>query len=97
MQAREGLEGANKHGLCWTWNEVGEPALAWSICPVKRKRHLSMTAEDALARYRRDLPYLIDRNFGPLDISELRGKNLMCWCKIGAPCHADVLLEVANA
>lgn len=28
---------------------------------------------------------------------ELRGKNLACWCKPGAPCHADVLLELANA
>lgn len=27
----------------------------------------------------------------------LRGKNLACWCKPGAPCHADVLLELANA
>lgn len=26
----------------------------------------------------------------------LRGKNLACWCKIGTPCHADVLLELAN-
>lgn len=26
----------------------------------------------------------------------LRGKNLACWCKPGAPCHADVLLELAN-
>ncbi len=31
------------------------------------------------------------------DIAQLRGKNLACWCKIGAPCHADVLLELANA
>lgn len=28
---------------------------------------------------------------------ELRGKNLACWCALGAPCHADVLLEIANA
>ncbi|CCB64428.1 DUF4326 domain-containing protein [Hyphomicrobium sp. MC1] len=28
---------------------------------------------------------------------ELRGKNLACWCRPGAPCHADVLLEIANA
>jgi hypothetical protein len=28
---------------------------------------------------------------------ELRGKNLACWCKPGKPCHADVLLELANA
>lgn len=26
----------------------------------------------------------------------LRGKNLACWCKPGEPCHADVLLEIAN-
>lgn len=26
----------------------------------------------------------------------LRGKNLACWCKPGEPCHADVLLELAN-
>ena len=27
---------------------------------------------------------------------ELCGKNLACWCPIGQPCHADVLLELAN-
>lgn len=27
---------------------------------------------------------------------ELRGKNLACRCGIGDPCHADVLLELAN-
>lgn len=27
----------------------------------------------------------------------LRGKNLACWCALDAPCHADVLLEIANA
>ncbi|WP_420104105.1 DUF4326 domain-containing protein [Bosea sp. (in: a-proteobacteria)] len=26
----------------------------------------------------------------------LRGRNLACWCKPGTPCHADVLLELAN-
>ena len=30
-------------------------------------------------------------------IGVLRGKNLACWCKLDAPCHADVLLELANA
>jgi hypothetical protein len=29
-------------------------------------------------------------------LSELRGKNLACWCPLDAPCHADVLLELAN-
>lgn len=27
----------------------------------------------------------------------LRGRDLACWCPLDAPCHADVLLEVANA
>ncbi len=31
------------------------------------------------------------------DLSALRGKSLACWCKPGEPCHADVLLELANA
>ena len=29
-------------------------------------------------------------------IGELRGKNLACWCPLDKPCHADVLLEIAN-
>lgn len=28
--------------------------------------------------------------------NELRGHNLACWCKPGTPCHADVLIELAN-
>ena len=31
-----------------------------------------------------------------LDPGELRGKDLVCTCKLTDPCHADVLLEVAN-
>jgi hypothetical protein len=28
--------------------------------------------------------------------AELRGKNLACWCAPDAPCHADVLLRLAD-
>ena len=28
---------------------------------------------------------------------ELRGKNLSCWCKEGTPCHANILIEIANS
>ncbi len=28
-------------------------------------------------------------------LDELRGKDLVCWCS-PLPCHADVLLELAN-
>jgi hypothetical protein len=29
-------------------------------------------------------------------VAELAGKNLACWCKAGTPCHADVLIGLAN-
>lgn len=29
-------------------------------------------------------------------IPELRGRDLACWCSLDQPCHADVLLELAN-
>ena len=29
-------------------------------------------------------------------VAELHGKNLACWCSLDQPCHADVLLEIAN-
>ncbi|MEP7239602.1 MAG: DUF4326 domain-containing protein [Devosia sp.] len=28
--------------------------------------------------------------------SGLAGHNLACWCKPGTPCHADVLIDIAN-
>ena len=28
-------------------------------------------------------------------VGDLAGKSLACWCKIGEPCHADVLLAAA--
>ena len=34
--------------------------------------------------------YMRDRIF------DLRGKNLACFCPIGSPCHADVLIELSN-
>ena len=32
----------------------------------------------------------------PTAVTQLRGRDLACWCPIGAPCHADVLLRWAN-
>lgn len=29
-------------------------------------------------------------------VDGLRGRDLACWCDLSAPCHADVLLEIAN-
>ena len=54
------------------------------------------TAAEAVGMFRDalltgELPYTIK------DVKrELGGKNLACFCKPDAPCHADVLLEIAN-
>ena len=32
----------------------------------------------------------------PLDLAQLRGKDLACFCPLDQPCHADILLELAN-
>ena len=29
-------------------------------------------------------------------LEELRGHDLACWCPLDQPCHADVLLDLAN-
>lgn len=50
----------------------------------------------AVAKYRADLIS------GKLRVTveearrELKGKSLACWCSLDGPCHAEVLLEVAN-
>lgn len=48
------------------------------------------TKEQVLKIYREYL----EKEF--LDLSNLRGKNLACFCKENESCHADILLELAN-
>lgn len=42
-----------------------------------------------------DLTYWVN-HFKRLDIAELSGHNLACFCPYGYYCHGDVLLELAN-
>lgn len=52
------------------------------------------TTDEALQRFRNGLLKGSKRR---KRLAELRGKNLACWCALDAACHADVLLELANA
>lgn len=59
--------------------------------------HRSVTITDretAVAEYRR----AIERGHPaiPSDLTPLRGHDLACWCPLDQPCHADVLLDIAN-
>jgi hypothetical protein len=49
----------------------------------------------ALGKYRRYAGNALTIN--PNWLEPLRGKNLACWCRLDQSCHADVLLELANA
>ncbi len=49
--------------------------------------------EEVIAKYKGWLSRQLAK--GMLDLVELRGKDLVCWCA-PLPCHADILLELAN-
>lgn len=59
------------------------------------RSHPALKAEDVVEAYRRYLPGLLQAQPG-ISLEQLRGKNLACWCPLDQPCHADVLLEIAN-
>lgn len=80
--------------------------------PTKWGNPFNVTAqqsrETALARYRFYLSRGISNSLHgfppqPMEIRQLRGKDLACWCPLvdkdgnRVPCHADVLLELANS
>ncbi len=62
--------------------------------PYRVGLYRNFTAEDAVSAFREWLP--AHPYFVAMVRRDLAGKNLACWCKPGAPCHADVLLELAN-
>jgi hypothetical protein len=70
--------------------------------PFRVGRHLT-TPEAAVVAYREQLVTRGLWRGATLLVNvhdvrrELRGRDLACWCPIGQPCHADVLLEVANS
>ena len=57
-------------------------------------------AADAVTAYRHAILYPLSGQPEvptPDDIrTELAGRDLACWCPLDQPCHADVLLEIAN-
>lgn len=75
----------------------GNPFSA-ALATARPDRKPKVRAESVL-RFRRAL--LADDGSLPFTIEQvrrdLRGKNLACWCPLDQPCHADVLLQVANS
>src|SRR4051812_6131954 len=50
----------------------------------------------AVARYRKWLFSPAGKNTLMAAKEVLAGRDLACWCPLDGPCHADVLIEVAN-
>jgi hypothetical protein len=55
-----------------------------------------LKGEDAVSIFRRWVAEEASATWRQRAVRDLRGKNLACACKPGEPCHADVLLELAN-
>jgi len=75
------------------------PILASRFAPVHSYKHDEpLTKQQAVDHFREWLaktPAGLDMAAAARE--QLRGKDLACWCGLDQPCHADVLLEIANA
>src|SRR5581483_2018083 len=75
---------------------VGRPTV-WGNPYVVGSRLMNgetLTAEKAVELYEQHLA----ENFSERDIRHcLHDKDLACWCALDEPCHADVLLRIANS
>jgi hypothetical protein len=86
---------------------VGRPTRWGNPCQIIRKyfvvdengyeHYTEPNAERAVAaRLFRDALFADRLLITVEDVDELRGRDLACWCPLDQPCHADVLLEIAN-
>lgn len=73
--------------------------------PEPQEGNAIYTPEKAVANFRTLVEYINNNAHkfpeNPLIYAHLRrdlkGKTLACWCDTDQPCHADVLIELANS
>ncbi len=80
---------------------VGRPGKWGNPISVADYSNPCSLSKEILQSYARDdfMAMLLtgELDYGVTEIrKELRGKNLACWCRLDEPCHADILLELAN-
>lgn len=74
-----------------------KPGRRWNVCTDAVSSCYSVpTPEDAVECFRLFITAPLRADLLADARSELRGKGLACWCSLDQPCHADVLLEIAN-
>ena len=63
--------------------------------PTEAEGQMRLDRKAAISMYRKWLLNSVPTPIREQMLSELKGKDLVCWCS-PLPCHADVLLELAN-
>lgn len=71
---------------------VGDNVQASSSDPIA----VCFSTSEAVETYRSVLATPSMAKFRAEIAQELRGKDLVCWCALDQPCHADILLKIAN-
>jgi hypothetical protein len=80
-------------GGWFRWETRGAAGLPWSEAPRPGMTGYTLIADKSTA-----VAWFAKwREIAPLDLTELQGKNLACWCRPGDPCHADILLRLASS
>jgi hypothetical protein len=83
-----------KHDDLWPYlvTPFTHPNVARAMAGLERVRVNSrLTAVECYQFWLCEQPQLM------ASAQELEGHDLACWCPAKAPCHADVLLELANS
>lgn len=96
----------SKWGNPWRISDSPVPGFPWEVRAPESGHLLGL--HDSMRSAREHVVDLFESHIGPLGLyeyddvtldalrAELAGKNLACWCPLDQPCHADVLLELAN-
>lgn len=80
----------NDSGMCWVLRHEDRPSV------TIHARTQAEARTEAVNEYATFLRVGLLAYEVPEARAELAGKNIACWCPLDQPCHADVLLELAN-
>lgn len=101
-------KGAIYVGRPTKWGNPFRPAMvinriAMKVQIVRIHCHSTAHAVECYQKWLDGTPFLVgghDLAPQPPTLAEIRaalhGRDLVCWCPLDQPCHADVLLELAN-
>lgn len=100
-----------KSPCCPTWDVVDDNGVTYVIdhewahdngwADLHRLGALTFARNESVRFFAEDLTYWFGgrmKHDAPFReaVETLRGRDLACWCPLDQPCHADVLLAIAN-